>query len=185
MENPIMKLRKLIKHQRFKEAMVIYILFNLGILLTIYGSVLYSPALIPDQNDITPEGARMEIINLTKGALISQNFDILEYNIGFDMLNIGGIFLIIGLLYHNYLEASCRKGQKKKSRLKIYKLRKKGTLQGNFLEWLCLVVFSFAFFTFLHNIFVYIIIISFTIGVIGFTIRKFQVANVLAKPTYS
>ena len=177
-----MQLSSLIKHQKFKEAMVIYILFNLGIMLTIYGSVLYSPALIPDKNDITPEGARMEIINLTKGALISQNFEIYEYNIGFDMLNIGGIFLIIGLLYHNYLEAQHYKGEINRSKLKIYKLRRKGTLRGNILEWLCLVVFSFAFFTFLHNIFVYIIIISFTIGVIGFTIRKFHITNVLAKP---
>jgi hypothetical protein len=151
-------------------------------MLTIYGSVLYSPALIPDREDVNPENARMEIINLTKGALISQDFELLEYNVGFDMLNIGGIFLIIGLLYHNYLEASSPKGDIRKPKLKIYKLRKEGSLQGNILEWLCLVVFSFAFFTFLQNIFVYIIILSFTIGVIGFTIRKFQLVDVLSKP---
>ena len=177
MKNPIAKLSKLIKKKKFKEAMIIYVLFNLGIILTIYGTVLYSPALIPDVEDITPEGARLEIMNMTEGAFISQEFELDQYNIGFDMLNFGGIFLIIGLLFHNSIEVTDRKKQDKTSRLKVYSLRNKGSMQGNILEWMCLLVFSFAFFTFFHNIFVHIIVISFIIGVIGFSIRKFQIVE--------
>ncbi len=125
----------------------------------------------------------MEIINLTKGAFIAQDFEINQYNIGFDMINIGGIFLIVGLLYYNYIEASGPGVRIKKPLLKVYKLRKSGSLQGNILEWLCLVVFSFSFFTFLYNIFVYVIMISFIIGVIGFTIRKFQFIDMLKQPS--
>ena len=166
------KLLRLIKHKKFKEVMIIYVLINLGVLFTIYGCVLYSPALLPDAEDLTPEGAKMEIMNLTKGAFISQDFGISQYNIGFDMLNIGGIFLVVGLLFYNYLENSNTKKLIKKPTLKIYQLHKKGHLQGNIIEWSCLVVFLFAFFTFLSNMFVYIIILSFIVGVIGFTIRK-------------
>ena len=74
---------------------------------------------------------------------------------------------------------------KKYSKLKVYKLHKNGTLQGNILEWLALVVFLFAFFTFLYNIFLYIIIISFIIGVIGFTIRKFQIVSLSLKLSHT
>ena len=185
MKNLIANLRILIRHKKFKEVMILYILFNLGILLTLYGTILYSPSLIPDTKDLTPEGARLEIINLSRGALISQDFELDEYNIGFDMINFGGIFLIIGMLFHNSVLASRTIKKNAGRRFKVYKLRKKGSLQGNILEWLCLVVFSFAFFTFLHNIFVYIIITSFIIGVIGFTIRKFQSTDLLSKPIYS
>ena len=166
------KIAKIIKTKQFKQVMIVYILFNLGILFVLFGSVLYSPSLIPDAEEVTPSGVRMEILNLTKGALIAQNFDLSQYNIGYDMINIGGIFLIIGVLYYNNILASGPSGQINKPILKVYKLRKTGSLQGNVLEWLCLVVFSFSFFTFFHNVFLYIIIISFIIGVIGFTIRN-------------
>ena len=183
MQNPIRKLTKITKPKEFKRVMVIYILINLGILFTLYGTILYSPALVPDAESYTPEGMRMEIINLTKGALIAQNFEINQYNLGFDMINIGGIFLILGLLYYNFIEASQPKGNNRIPKLKVYKLRKTGSLQGNVLEWLCLFVFLFAFFTFLYNIFLYVIIISFIIGVIGFTIRKFQIVSLSPKPS--
>ncbi|WP_455392972.1 hypothetical protein [[Eubacterium] cellulosolvens] len=181
MENPIMNLSRLIKNQRFKEPMVIYILFNLGILLILYGTFLYSPAMVPDVETLSPEYARMELINISKGVFISQEFQIDQYNIGFDMMNLGGIFLMVGLLFHNSILASHPKEDYEKRKLKVYKLRKKGSLQGNLLEWLCLVVFSFAFFTFFHNIFVYIIITSMIIGVIGYTIRKFQMVELIPK----
>ena len=173
------KIKKLVRRQKIREILVIYILLNLGILFTIYGTVLYTPAMVPDEKDLNPEYAKMELINLTKGALISQNFELSQYNIGFDMLNIGGIFLIIGLLYYNYVESSMKKKNEYKLRLKVYKLREKGHLQGNMLEWLCLIVFLFAFFTFFSNVFVYIIITSFIVGVIGFTIRKIYQGDLL------
>ena len=178
-------MKNLINHKRFKEVLVIYILFNLGILLTLYGSVLYSPSMIPDTESITPEGARMQIINLTKGALIAQNFKLSQYNIGFDMINVGGICLIFGLLSYNYLEAMGSNQKSNLTKLKIYKLREKGSLQGNLIEWMALVIFSFAFFTFLHNIFVHIIVLSFIIGIIGFTIRKFHLVDIWAKYTHN
>ena len=184
MTNPMENLSKLITHKRFKEALTLYILFNLGILLILYGTYLYSPAMIPTAEDFTPEGARMELINISKGVLISQEFKIDQYNIGFDMMNLGGIFLIIGLLFHNSVAAARNNDELKNPKLKVYKLRNNGSLQGNIIEWLCLVVFSFAFFTFFHNIFVYIIIISMIIGVIGFTIRKFQFEDILPKIHY-
>ena len=123
----------------------------------------------------------MEIMNLTRGALIAQNFEINQYNLGYDMINIGGIFLILGLLYYNFIEASQPTGNNRIPKLKVYSLRKTGSLQGNVLEWLCFFVFLFAFFTFLYNIFIYIIMISFIIGVIGFTIRKFQIVPLSSK----
>lgn len=126
-----------------------------------------------------PDDLKMELQNLTKGALIAQHFEINQYNIGFDMLNIGGIFLIIGLLFYNSLEYSPSDKKRKKPRLKLYKLRNTGNLQGNILEWLCLIVFLFAFFTFLYNIFVYVVIISLALGVIGFTIRKLNMTDLL------
>jgi hypothetical protein len=181
MKNPIAKLSKLIKKKRFKEAMIIYVLFNIGILFTIYGTVLYSPALIPDIDEMSPEGARLEIINMTRGAFISQEFGLDQYNIGFDMMNFGGIFLIIGLLFQNNIESGMLKKRRKAPRFRVYRLRKKGSFQGNILEWLCLVIFSFAFFTFLQNIFVHIIIISFVIGVIGFSIRKLHTIELFPK----
>ncbi len=177
------KVTKIIKTKKFKQVLLVYILFNLGVLFSLYGSILYSPALLPDTENLSPQSARTEIINLTKGALIAQDFDINQYNIGFDMINIGGIFLIVGLLYYNYIEASRPVVKLRRPILKIYKLRRKGSLQGNILEWLCLVIFSFAFFTFLYNIFVHIIVISFIIGLIGFTIRKFQVGNIIPNPS--
>lgn len=185
MESPMSKLSNLIRKRTFKKVLIVYILFNLGILFSFYGSILYSPSIIPETDELTPDGARMEVINLTKGALIAQNFEINQYNIGFDMINIGGIFLIVGLLYYNYIEATESVNLSKKRLLKVYKLRQKGTLQGNILEWLCLVVFSFSFFTFLYNIFVYIIIISFIIGVVGFTIRKFQIFEIGPNASYA
>jgi hypothetical protein len=183
MKNPFENLSRLVRHKRFKEAMTLYILFNLGVLLILYGTYLYTPAMIPDAEDFTPEGARMELINISKGVLISQEFQIDQYNIGFDMMNLGGIFLMIGLLFHNSV-AAVEVGDKfEKRKLKVYKLRSNGSLRGNIIEWICLLVFSFAFFTFFHNIFVYIIIISMIIGVIGFTIRKFQVMELFPKLT--
>jgi len=181
MENPMENLSRLIKNKKFKEAMVIYILFNLGILFITYGTYLYTPALIPDAEDLTPEGAKMELINITKGALISQVFEADQYNIGFDMMNFGGIFLMVGLLYHNSIAAARTDPKKVMNKLKVYSLRNKGSFQGNILEWLCLVVFSFSFFTFLHNVFVHIIVMSFIIGVVGFSIRKFQSIELFPK----
>lgn len=175
----MLKIAKIIKHRKFKKVIIVYILFNLGILFVLYGSILYSPALIPDVDELSPQGVRTEIINLTKGAFISQQFDLNQYNVGFDMINIGGIFLIIGLLYYNNVEASGSHWKVNKPVLKVYRLHKYGKLQGNILEWLCLVIFSFSFFTFFHNVFYYIIIISFIIGVIGFSIRKFQLFDIV------
>ncbi len=163
---------KLIKHQRFKEAFTIYILINLGVLLSIYGFILYYPALIPDAEDLNPENARAELMNNTKGAFIAQNFDMPRYNLGFDMLNFGSLFLLIGMLFYNYIETFPRSKKLLKRKLSTYSLHKKGWLKGNIFEWLCMIVFCFAFFTFFNNIFFYIIITSFILGVIGFTIRK-------------
>ena len=180
MSKILAKFFNLIEHQNFKKVLIIYILFNLGILFTIYGSILYSPAMVPDVEDMTPEGARMEIKNLTKGALIGQNFELNEYNIGFDMLNVGGILLVIGMLYYNKIEYSAPNSKIRSPRLKLYSMRKAGHLKGNVLEWLCLILFLFAFFTFLYNIFVYIIMLSFIVGVIGFSIRKLNMVDLLS-----
>lgn len=175
----IAKFIRLISHQNFRKVLVIYILFNLGVLFTIFGTVLYSPALVPDVDNLTPEDARMEIENLTKGALIAQNFEINQYNIGFDMINIGGIFLIISILFYNNVE-EIESSNVKNRRLKVYRLRNNGHLRGNILEWLCLIVFFFSFFTFLYNIFVYVIILSFIVGIIGFAIRKLNMVDLLS-----
>jgi hypothetical protein len=159
-------------HHRFKEVMIIYILINLGVLFTISGSVLYSPAMIPDVTEVSPEDARMDLINSTKGAFIAQDFKIERYNIGFDMMNIGGIFMLIGTLIFNYIIAPTKQKDPKKPSKIIYKLRENGFLKGNIIEWLCLISFLFAFFTFFKNIFFYIIILSFVIGIVGFAVRK-------------
>ena len=157
---------------------------NLAFLLTIYGSYLYSPALIPDTNDMTPEGAKAELLNETKGAFIAQDFDIPRYNIGFDMLNIGSIMFIVGMLFYNYIEAKMEKNNPKLGTQSVFKIREKGFLQGNLIEWLCLIVFFFAFFTFFNNVFFYIIIISFILGIIGYSLRKLHNYKINLKLAY-
>jgi hypothetical protein len=130
--------------------------------------------MIPDTTEITMEEARMELINETKGAFIAQDYEIQQYNMGFDMLNFGGIFLLLGSLVFNYIIAP----KKQKTHLdhtnETYALRKNGFLKGNIIEWTCMILFLFAFFTFFNNIFFYIILLSFAIGIIGFAIRKFN-----------
>ena len=173
LENTIKILIAMIKHHRIKEVLIIYILLNLGILFTLYGSILYSPALFEDLDNINPNEARMELMNSTKGALIAQDYEIARYNIGFDMLNVGSIFLLIDTLVFNYIIS--RKDERQKNLSKYeYKLRENGWLKGNLFEWLCFILFLFAFFTFFSGIFFYIIITSFVIGLIGFSIRKLK-----------
>jgi len=175
------KFSKFSRHEKFKSIIIIYIIVNLGVLFSIYGFYLFIPAIVPDEEDFTPEGARMEIQNRTKAASIGQNFEMSRYNIGFDLLNFGGIFLLIGSLAYNYLESKTTRSDSKSFRLKEYKLHKKGWFKGNILEWLCMILFFFAFFTFFYDIFVYIVILSFTVGVIGFTIRKIYKGRVFNK----
>jgi hypothetical protein len=159
--------------------MIVYILFNVGIVLTIYGTVLYSPAIVPNSNSMSSENIRMELMNSTKGAFIAQNFEMARYNIGFDLLNIGGILLLISMLFYNYLATvTLSKHTKNKSEHTI-KLHEGGFLNGNILEWLCIILFLFAFFTFFNSIFFYIILASLVIGIIGFATRKLHVTRLL------
>ena len=126
--------------------MIIYILINLGVLFTIFGSILYSPAMIPDTTGITIEEARNELINETKGAFIAQDYEVQQYNMGFDMLNFGGIFLLLGSLVFNYIIAPKRQKAHLDPTSETYALRKNGILKGNIIEWTCMILFLFAFF---------------------------------------
>ncbi len=165
--------------KKFLHVLILYIIVNLGVLLTIYGSILYSPALAPTNNDLQADELRMELINNTKGAFIAQDFNIPRYNIGFDLLNIGGIFLLVGMLFYNYLESSALSKRKEDPEKYLYRLHGKGILKGNILEWLCLILFLFAYFTFFNSIFFYVIMLSFTIGLVGFALRKLQLRNLV------
>jgi hypothetical protein len=92
---------------------------------------------------------------------------------GFDMLNFGGIFLLMGSLVFNYIIAPKRHKMHLDPTKETYSLRKNGYLKGNIIEWTCMVLFLFAFFTFFKDIFFYIILLSFAIGIIGYAIRQF------------
>jgi hypothetical protein len=135
--------------------------------------------MLPNPENLTPEDVRMELMNNSKSAFIAQDFDIPRYNIGFDMLNVGGIFLIIGMLFYNYIEASTLSKNSPDPAKYIYKLHNKGMFRGNILEWLCVILFCFAFFTFFNSIFFYIILISFMVGVLGFAARKLQLSRLI------
>lgn len=175
----------LIKNQRIKEFTIIYILITLGILFTVYGSILYSPALLNQNEYLSKDEVRMELMNNTKGAFIAQDFELVRYNIGYDMLNVGGIFFIIGTLVFNYIltknRSNAYNGPRKtrsKNPSKVeYGLREKGFLKGNILEWSCFILFLFAFCTCVNNIFHYIIFSGIAIGIIGYAIRKLKLPH--------
>lgn len=149
--------------------------------MIIYGAMLYSPALMPDFDESSTEDVRMELMNSTKGAIIGQNFDIPQYNIGYDMLNLGGILLLVGMLFYNYIETTTLKKEKVKPSKYLYKLHGNGLFRGNILEWFCVILFLFAFITYFNSVFFYIVLTSLTLGIVGYSIRVLHIKALLKK----